>query len=267
MSRLQLSGALMCLVAVSGCEPPLVVGELDLDECSHQAGAPALNDNGVFNDGPLPAPWQTSFEDGFCGYKHQAGFCYTDAHSEYRLVTSPVHTGPFAAAFDFHPTDRPGERQARCVREGVLADEAYYGAWYFVPSSLSEARTWNLFHFQGGPPGELLHSLWDVSMDDSSGALAVFVLDSINGDRYEAMAPVPIPRNRWFRLEFYLKRSAEATGEIALFQDDTELLRRADLITDDSPFGQWYVGNWTNSLTGANSTTTVYVDDVTVRLP
>ena len=255
----------MLLVAVSGCEPPLVVGELDLD-CRGQAGARSLNQNGVFNDGPLPAPWRTGFEDGFCSYKEQAGFCYKDDDSEYRIVTSPVRSAPFAAAFDFHPADDAGERQGRCVREGALLDEAYYGAWYYVPSSLHGSASWNLFHFQGGPPGKMLHGLWDVSMDDDSGALAVYVVNLFNGARYEATTPVPIPLDRWFQLEFYLKRSAEQTGEIALFQDGAELVRRTDLITDDSPFGQWYVGNWASSVT-STSTITLYVDDVSVRLP
>jgi hypothetical protein len=64
-----------------------------------------------------------------------------------------------------------------------------------------------------------------------------------------------------------LEEQRECDAEVALFQDCTELLREADLITDDSPFGQWYVGNWPSPLALATSTTTVYVDDATVRLP
>lgn len=262
---LERCSAILCSVAVVSCQPPLVVGELDLD-CQGQAGARSLNQNGVFNDGPLPAPWKTSFEDGFCGYKSQAGFCYADDDSEYRVVTSPVHSGPFAAAFDFHPTDKAGARQVRCVREGVLVDEGYYGAWYYVPSKLRGSDSWNLFHFQGGPPGKQLHGLWDVSMDRRSGELAVYVENWLDDARYDAATPVPIPFDRWFQLEFYLKRSADPTGEVALFQDGVELLRQTDLITDDSPFAQWYVGNWAGSVT-PTSTITLYVDDVSVRLP
>jgi hypothetical protein len=137
--------------------------------CSSQAGARGLNENGVFNDGPSPAPWQTSFEDGFCSYEYQAGLCFSDQDSDYRIVTSPVR-------------------------------------------SLNGARNWNFFHFD-------------------------------------------------------LKRSADQAGEVALFQDGAELVRETGLITDDSPVAQWYVGNWASALTGTTSTTTVYVDDVTVRLP
>lgn len=182
-------------------------------------------------------------------------------------MTSPVRSGPFAAALDFHPTDRAGERQARCVREGVLVEETYYSAWYLVLSSLNGARNWNLFHFQDGSPCEPLHGLWDVSLDDDSGELSVYVLNLMNGQRYAPATPIPIAFDRWFQLEFYLKRSANQAGEVALLQDGAELIRETDLTTDDTLFAQWYVGNWASTLTRATSTTTVYVDDVTVRLP
>jgi hypothetical protein len=61
-------------------------------------------------------------------------------------------------------------------------------------------------------------------------------------------------------------RALDASGEIALYQDGVELVREKDLITDDSPFGQCYVGNWVSSVI-STSTITLHVDDVSVRLP
>jgi hypothetical protein len=248
-----------------GCEPSLHVGDL---ECSPaQAGASAMNANGVFNEGPLPVPWQTSFEDGFCGYQYRAGFCYAEPGSSFRLVTSPVHSGPFAAAFEFHASDTGGTRQARCVREGVLADEAYYGAWYYVPSGIAAARDFNLLHFQGGTAGERLHGLWDVSIDDRHGELAPYMFDLLHGRRYEPTDPQPIPLDRWFQLELYLKRAADSTGEVALFQDGVEVTRATNVITDDAPFSQWYVGSFAQDVAPTLSPLSLYVDDVTIRVP
>ena len=224
------------------------------------------NGNG---EGPLPVPWRTGFEAGFCNYDDEAGFCYSDPDSGYRLVTSPVHNGAFAAAFDMSPSSTSGARQTRCVREGVLPVEAYYSAWYYVPSDLAGAHDWNLFHFAGGRPGTMLHGLWDVSMDDSAGnGFAVFIYGALPGNGHFGQAdPKPIPTDRWFQLEFYLKRAADATGEVALYQDGEEVVRRANIVTDDSPFGQWYVGNYAGTLDDTPSTVSVYVDDVTIRLP
>jgi hypothetical protein len=60
-----------------------------------------------------------------------------------------------------------------------------------------------------------------------------------------------------------LKRAADATGEVALYQDGELLIQATDLITDDSSWGQWYVGNLAQGLTPPDST--LYVDDVTLR--
>lgn len=217
------------------------------------------------NVGPLPAPWQTSFEDGFCGYWSDAGFCYSDDDAAYRAVTSPVRTGAFAAAFDIRVDGGVGFHQSRCVREGQLPQEAYYGAWYYLPEPASEPNNWNLFHFQGGEPGEPLQGSWDVSLTElPSGELAAYVLDGRGPRFYEQADPTPIPIGRWFQLEFYLKRAADATGEIALFQDGVEVLRVTQIPTDDTNFGQWYVGSLAAGLSPVQYT--LYVDDVTVRL-
>jgi len=57
--------------------------------------------------------------------------------------------------------------------------------------------------------------------------------------------------------------AADATGAVALYQDGEELLEVTNLITDDSTWGQWYVGNLATGLRPADSK--LYVDDVTIR--
>ena len=221
--------------------------------------------------GPFAAPWQTSFDAGFCNFEDVGGFCYADADSGRRTVTSPVHSGTFAAAFDMKPSSSTRERQTRCVREGMLPTEAYYGAWYYVPTELVGANDWNLFHFQSGVPNMPnmpLRGSFDVSMDDRAGdGLEVYIYDAINDGRYRQADPIALPRDRWVHLEFYWKRATDATGEVALYQDGQELVRRSGIVTDESPFGQWYVGNWTASLDELPSTVSLFVDDVTIRLP
>jgi len=48
-----------------------------------------------------------------------------------------------------------------------------------------------------------------------------------------------------------------------VYQDGVVALRLTRLITDDTDWGQWYVGNYARTLVPAKST--VYVDDVTIR--
>ena len=242
-----------------------VGGDADASEVCPAGGAATREGTFV---GPFAAPWQTSFDAGLCTYEDEAGFCYADPDSGYRLVTSPVHSGTFAVAFDMGPSTVDRQRQTRCVREGVLPVEAYYGAWYYVPSELTGAHDWNLLHFQGGMPNTRLHNLWDVSMDDSAGnGYELFIYDALGKGHYGQADPRPIPTDRWFYVEFFWKRATDATGEVALFQDGEEIVRRSGIITDDSLFGQFYVGNYTEALTTTTAPVTVYVDDVSVRLP
>jgi hypothetical protein len=215
----------------------------------------------------LPAPWETSFNDGFCSFKVD-GFCYGDPESDNRIVREPTHSPPFAAAFEIGIGDAGGQQQSRCVREGALPEEAYYGAWFYLPTKATDATdNWNLFHFQGAPLGERLKGLWDVSLAEGSDAgLVAVVYDRFNASTKPAVyrSTEPIPLGRWFQLEFLFKRASDATGAVALFQDGAEVIRVEQIPTDDTPFGQWYVGNWAAALSPSNYT--LYVDDVTVRL-
>jgi len=252
------SWSLVGLCGLCACRPELNAGEWVCAEPDSSQPKPSITD-------PVQMPWSTSFEDRFCDYTPPAGFCYTYGNSSYQLVTAPVHTGRYAAAFDVVTGDGP-EEHARCVRQGGLPTSAYYGAWYYVPDTAdTDGKTWNLLHFQGGSdPSERLHNLWDVSLVNGvGGELELEVHSPLIRMRFSAEPPKRVPIGKWFHIEFFLQRAADATGAIALYQDGALLFEAADLITDDSSFGQWYVGNYSDGLTPPAST--LYVDDVSIR--
>ena len=115
--------------------------------------------------------WTTGFEDGFCDYTLPTGYCYA-AGGSYSLVTSPVHSGRYAAAFTAVAVGdaSAGPVQARCVQQGVFPSAAYYGAWYYVPAEAVKDGGYNLFHSQGVGPGTAGSNLWDVSLVDTGAA-------------------------------------------------------------------------------------------------
>jgi hypothetical protein len=242
----------LALGTLPACEPTLTVGEW---KCSPNGATTAVPGQ----TSPIGVTWSTSFENRFCDYTELGGFCYQGDPATYTIVTSPVHTGLHAAAFTVRADDPVGH-QARCVRQGVLPQAAYYGAWYFVPTAPQNTAVWNLIHFQGGDRSA--QGLWDVSLINAPNGLQVVVYDFLNGIARDPTAPAPIPIGSWFHLEFFLRRAADATGEIALYQDGRLLVQATNIITDDSTWGQWYVGNFATGLTPADST--LYVDDVTI---
>jgi hypothetical protein len=64
-------------------------------------------------------------------------------------------------------------------------------------------------------------------------------------------------------VQLFLKlRQGTNGGEVALYQDGNVVLDVTDLTTNDSTYGQWYLGNLGSGLTPPDST--LYVDDVTI---
>jgi hypothetical protein len=251
------SAGLVLVALSSACEPELVVGAWMCPPPDAEL-APAHPGKRV------DVSWTTGFETGFCDYIQAGGICYASPEASYRIVDEPVHSGSHAAAY--FVTSDPSRRalQARCFREGALPRDAVYGVWFYLPSPARNAGNWNLVHFQGGVPGGALHGLWDVSLRSADdGKLFAYLFDFLNGGARVPNAAPAVPIGSWVHFEFRLRRASDATGEVALYQDGTLLIELKALPTDDTEYGQWYVGNFADALTPSAST--IYVDDVTIR--
>lgn len=258
--RTLLSGAVaatLALGASNACEPTVSVGRV----CP-KADAAASPDPST----PVPMPWTTGFETEFCDYALPLGFCFATGSGSFAIVTSPVHSGHYAAAFTVSADGDGGGAQARCVQQGVFPNAAYYGAWYYVPEAAVNGGLWNLFHFQSAVAdgGQPLHGLWDVSLANSSdgGGLQATLFDFLPHAAPTLGNVPPIPIGQWFHLELYFRRAKTATGEITLWQDGVKAADLTGLVTDDADWGQFYVGNLATALLPPAST--VYVDDVTI---
>jgi hypothetical protein len=248
---------LVALLLVA-CAPDLVVGTW---AC---ATDPIGDGNAAPVNGTIAAPSTIDFEHEFCDYPRALGFCYTDPDAAYEIVDAPVHSGRRAAEFSITSDPARDGQQARCVRQGAVPKDATYGAWYFLPSSTSNAGTWNLMHFQGGADITAQHGMWDVSLGNTDdGGRTVILFDfARNRPRLPVDAP-RVPIGAWFHLEFRWRRAADASGEVAVYQDGQQVLTLTELATDDSEWVAWYVGSYSNELTPPNAT--VYVDDVSIQ--
>jgi hypothetical protein len=213
---------------------------------------------------PLAVPWSTGFEgepdDSWI--PGDPGACYSTAGASFQVVTSPVHSGQHAAAFTVD-TAVASPSQTRCLKQGVLPTAARYGAWYYLPAQVTSTGNWNLLHFQGADvaDGTAAHGLWDVSLANASdGAIHAVVYDFLRARLLQTSASVPV--GAWFQLEVFLRRAAGSTGEFTLSVDGQVALDLTGITTDDSLWGQWFVGNYATALSPPSST--LYVDDVTI---
>jgi hypothetical protein len=212
---------------------------------------------------PLVVPWSTGFEPGDA-WKPGDPTCYATGGASFQIVTSPVHSGQHAAAFTVN-TAIASPSQTRCFEQGVLPTAGYYGAWYFVPAQATNTGNWNLLHFQGADvaDGNAAHGLWDVSLANATdGTLHAAVYDFLRTRVLQT--PASIPTGVWVHLEAFLQRAADGTGRFTLRSNGQVAVDLTGLTTDDSRWGQWFVGNYATALSPASST--LYVDDVTIGL-
>jgi hypothetical protein len=243
------------LCGLVACKPTMTVGEYQCFEVGAD-GAPSSTD-------PIAVPWETGFENGACDYARVGGFCYRFPPVAFRLVDWPVHTGRYAAEITVVTgTDGGAQPQGRCARQGALPAEAYYGAWFLIRKTATNRGLWNLFHFRSDstPPG-----LWDVSLTSeycTAGELCLELYSQRFSNRDDRYSP-PVPIGRWFHVVLYLKRAKDASGAVALYLDEQKAVELTNLVTDDTDWGQWYVGNLASDVTPPECT--VYLDDITIR--
>ncbi len=280
-----LASALAC----TGCSPSILIGTDNAAASASDTGSDVVDaglrdidatdattdDVTVDMDADLDAdglvaidfPWTTSFENGDADYSGPQGYCYDQGGATHMIVSGPsipVHTGTHSMAFTVIPDASVNASQSRCVRQGVLPETAYYGAWYYLPGPVANFGLWNLIHFEGGDsPSATRHGLWDVSLiNDSDGGVRVWAYNFLGKQNLDAGVP-PIPIGTWFQLEVYWRRdNGGDAGEFALYKDKQLALDVKNIQTDNTSWGQFYVGDFANFLVPAN--VTLYVDDVSI---
>jgi hypothetical protein len=182
----------------SACEPELVVGRWDC-VTSAEGGASSMEDPPP--DQAISLPWSTGFEDGFCGFSRAGGFCYVNPEASNEITSSPVHSGTSAAAFHIAGDPALDGLQARCARQGTLPAAAYYGAWFFIPDTVTATDNWNLFHFDGDT-ADVAHGLWDVTLEvGPDGNLRAYAFDFLRMLPRRPTEPATVPVGAWFHLE------------------------------------------------------------------
>jgi hypothetical protein len=257
---------LLFTVSLLGCESTTVIASFSCPKSANSSlvnAADAAAGAGSV-DNTFTLPWSSGFENGWCDYRDGNGFFAESGTQNKEVVTSPVHSGTFAAAFT---VDSVGEGQMRAVRTGPMPMEAFYGAWYYVPALAKNTGLWNLIHFQGDNSENLGH-LWDISLlNNGNGDLRLEVFSYWITDGPDQSNHPPIPIGKWFHIEMFWKRASDETGEVVVYQDGKSVFEMSNVKTDNtsstSSVVKWYVGNLATDLEPIEST--VYVDDVSIK--
>jgi hypothetical protein len=245
-------------------------------------GAGACNqrvDLGDIGDGPASLLWKATFEPGNLSEWESDGqggpdFANNAASGTAAATVALAHGGKTSGVVGVVPMGSMPAISYLC-RDQPTPPEAYYSAWFYVPSGLELAtgEYLSLVHFRDtvSVSGMTPPALWDVNLYPvGDGTVAAQLYDypaanKIAYDLQQSFPPIRFPLDRWVQLEVYLAKALDTTGHVTVWQDGVQILDRPNVATVvhmDSL--QWDVGGGSAGLTSGS--TLVYVDDAAISL-
>jgi hypothetical protein len=222
---------------------------------------------GSLGDGGAGILWQATFETGDLSewLADGNGGIYMDSLADAPAPTQQAaHRGSYGGIASFAPVTVTSF--SYLYREQPSPPEAYYGAWFFIPASL-EVRSWLSLHHFGyhRSAGVETTPLFDFNVyPGPDGNLLAHVYDPAAMMNLDQTDPIPVPVATWVHFEIFLRKAADTTGRITIWQDGVQILDLANLVTAPTDLLQWDVGGGSNDIAPAPAS--VYFDDATISL-
>ncbi len=226
---------------------------------------------GEIGDGAAGILWSATFEAGdlseWSGDGHGGAFVVDNVSVAPSATLALAHRGRYAGMATVAPV--PGTTSINYLfRDQPSEPAAYYSAWFYIPSSFTVKSWLSLIHFNGSASGDgkNLSALWDLNLyPRPDGSLVAHLYDFfVTQTNLEQTFPVPVPVATWVHFEVLLRKAADATGEIAVWQDGVSILDHRNAVTAPTDWVQWDAGVSSDDV--APSAATVYVDDAAISL-
>jgi len=233
--------------------------------CARQA------DLGSIGDGPASVLWRGTFEPGNLSEwtGDGEGNVFTPTGGDKPAATLVMaHSGRYGGQFTIAPKASMAST-SYLFRNQPSPLQAYYSAWFYVPSTIAVGAWLSLTHFTGSDTGDgkNLSAIWDVNLYPLlGGGLAAQLYDYLGtGFNQRQIAPVPFPLDTWVQLEVYLSKATGPTGEVTVWQDGVQILQRLNVQTVSNDWMQWDAGGAADATT-LPSPAFLYMDDAAISL-
>lgn len=214
--------------------------------------------------------WTARFESGtFAEWTDSGGSADARSPNTIQVSTQLAHEGGFSAKLAVSTPTAGAQQSASFALSGVLPDEAYYSAWYYLPSRVSVGVFWILMKFR------VRRVATDASTDDElydlnlktlpSGDMSLRLYSHRPGGDVPLDVPDPIvPVGRWFQIEAFYRNVPDATARITFWLDEQRIVDVAGRPTGavSSSWVGWNVCSIAENLNPAAAD--LYVDDVAV---
>jgi hypothetical protein len=181
--------------------------------------------------------------------------------------TEQAHRGRYAAKLTIVPTTPDVQGLASLMRKSGLPAEAYYSAWYYVPSPVTVDKFWTIFKLRVRAVADDVATeaeLYDANIrSQPSGELRFWIYDHrIAGQIPQQTSEPVVPVGQWFHVEAFYRNAQDNTGR-ATFWFNGQLVADVDGVAmGPTPWVEWDAVN-----IGANLSpipVTIYVDDAAI---
>ncbi len=182
-------------------------------------------------------------------------------------VEAAAARGRFAAQLAVNAPADGQQKNVELIRSGVLPEEAYYSAWYYLPRSVAVNGFWVIFKLRlrravDDPTTE--DELYDLDLSgQASGAMSLSLYDHRAGVTVPLDVPPPVvPIGRWFQIEAFYRNAADATGRVTYWLDGQPFVDVRGKPMAPNPWVGWEATSIAKDL--APSDAVIYVDDCAI---
>jgi hypothetical protein len=210
--------------------------------------------------------WSTNHESGTLSdwYLNDCGGEFNSGNGVSSASTDVAHSGKYSAKMTINATGSDtGVRLFRWCESRASDPALYYSTWYYFPTQVQvTGGWWNIFQFKSKYAGGN-DPYWIVNVGNrSNGDMYLYLYDWVHKKGYDqSIASLPV--GKWVNIKVFLKRAADNTGQISVWQDGVEIFNIPNVPTVDANAElQWSIDNYANEL--SPSDVTIYTDDATI---
>ena len=217
--------------------------------------------------------WWTDHETGNLADWDQGGshWTYPQGQADLEVVTlpNPTRSGKYSLMSSVRSQSTGTQAAAQALRTGGLPTEAYYSAWYYLPSPITQTTYWAFFQYRSrtdAADDSTALNVWDLEvLVDDNGAmylsLYLHAFGSVSTARTDAHTP-SIPIGQWFQVEAFLRAVNDTTGRLTIWLNGTQIFDVKPQATMPSDYIEWVVGGLSESINPDPAV--VFVDDAAV---
>jgi hypothetical protein len=256
---------LACMMAVS----------VPFTSCGKHAASP------LSSTPPAPpgiVPWSADHESGDLSqwYIDDGGGEFNSGDASSTISRDVAHSGQYSAKLTIATPGTSGSRLFRW-NESHTRPEAYYGAWFYFPTTYRAKRWWNIFQFKSRNGPEVNDPVWELGVGNGPGGAMRVHLEWWNGLSIEGphrgefggktfdQGMKDIPVGKWTHFEVFLRQSSGFDGQLMVWQDGVQLFTVSDVRTRypaSNGANEWSVNNYSDAI--SPSPTIIYIDDAAI---